>query len=932
MLILFFSDTNYVLEGFKAIYSITNCPKNCSNHGLCVEHSCLCTGNWIGLDCGVKACDCGDEENRGHCNKDRCECSKTWSGQSCSLQKINPEQSQWHWMTNLTNSFTRRASFTAIYHEKTDAVFIFGGYDLNNVLESLEIFRFNTSRWEDDDGNELKHNDEMYPKEFLISKDLSKQPDILDQFWFKAALLTHAEVLTTSTEHPRGNASKIEKIKPLARYGHAIAACNMEDSFVIFGGKLSSGNLSNELWLYNISSKQWLLRAKKSKLKPPKLTRHTLTYVGSNKHIYIFGGSLESGEFSSRMFRIRIEPNEDEQWEEVFPRGGKTFDFRICCHTTNYHEDSNSLIIYGGIIANVARLSKLSDRIFSFAIRDQHFTEIFYPKTVLREMNIPRERAFHSATISGNYLIIFGGYLHRHNKEEICYDNQMYLYHLGCHVWINTEALGANRSSYPKKQGIFAHTAVLRGDNTLLVIGGYHGNINNDFLAFTLHQMMIPSINSSDNEKCMAYKTSQECISNPECGYCSSDNSCYGRTTSNCFTNLQTTRCPSICQSLKDCRSCLLHGSILSKTKLPVSECTWCVQNAKCHQKNDYGCGESDVVEKIGFQWWGRRGVEIEDKSQCLSLDKPPGLYFLKYYHPFDFNLPDSLQLVNSTLVDFSGTMSSAFNEPAQSGEVVAKLSGFLRLPKENQKEILKVCGTFARIVLKTSDGGSITTAANFTAEQNQCVNFLLDSKKVLIDLQAERKLTNSMTQQHYQSKVGLHNNATKAFTFEFLEPYWNGSDCNQYSNCLHCLSDAACAWCDLTKNCLSRDVNETSLCRVESQWRYLIQQPQQCENCSNYIQCGDCTKEGNCEWWLDETKCVRKGRSGNSGVQRFSSCPLSCNLRKNCSSCLNEKGRCVWCETVQECFSFSVYTSEYQFGLCREWLDQSLLCKLQLK
>ena len=27
---------------------------------------------------------------------------------------------------------------------------------------------------------------------------------------------------------------------------------------------------------------------------------------------------------------------------------------------------------------------------------------------------------------------------------------------------------------------------------------------------------------------------------------------------------------------------------------------------------------------------------------------------------------------------------------------------------------------------------------------------------------------------------------------------------------------------------------------------------------------------------------------------------------------------------TLQECFSFSVYTSEYQFGLCREWLDQA--------
>lgn len=31
-----------------------------------------------------------------------------------------------------------------------------------------------------------------------------------------------------------------------------------------------------------------------------------------------------------------------------------------------------------------------------------------------------------------------------------------------------------------------------------------------------------------------------------------------------------------------------------------------------------------------------------------------------------------------------------------------------------------------------------------------------------------------------------------------------------------------------------------------------------------------------------------------------------------------------MWCEATQQCFSFSVYTSEYQFGLCREWLDQA--------
>jgi multipile epidermal growth factor-like domains protein 8 len=603
MLILLFSDTNYVLEGFKALFSITNCQNNCSNHGLCINHSCLCTGEWVGRDCGRKACDCGDEENRGFCNKNRCECSKVngqWSGQTCSLHKSAPEQSQWHWLTNSTNSFTKRAAHTAIYHEKSDSVYIYGGYDLNNVLGSLEIFRFNTSLWEDSEGNELKVNEENYSKQLQTS---GKNEEILDKFWFRAVLMTHAsENPSTPIEDHPTNFTKVNKIEPQARYSHAACLLSMEDAFVIFGGKLANGGLSNELWLYNISINQWVLRATKSKFLPPKLTRHSLTYVDSNNYIYLFGGALENGEFSSQMFRIQLDTTEeDEQWEEVFARGGKTMDYRIVAHTTNFHKVSNSLIVYGGITANIARLSKLSDRIFSFDIENQHWTEIFYPKTVLREMSIPRERAFHTATIAGNYLIIFGGYTHRHNKEEICYDNQMFLYHLGCQVWIGSEALGLNRSSYPKKQGVFAHACVMRADNTLLLLGGYHGNVNNDFLAFTLHSMMIPSNNITESDKCVSYKTSNECIANPECGYCSSDNNCYGRTMSNCFTNLQTTRCPGICSSLKDCQSCLIHGSFHSETKLPIGECTWCVQNAKCRQKNDYSpCGESDFVEKIG--------------------------------------------------------------------------------------------------------------------------------------------------------------------------------------------------------------------------------------------------------------------------------------------------------------------------------------------
>lgn len=91
-------------------------------------------------------------------------------------------------------------------------------------------------------------------------------------------------------------AMKSNYTKPEPRYGHS--ACAFGDGFVLYGGKLSDGSLSSELWLYNVRTKHWTLRAVNSTFTPPGLTRHTLTAV--KDELYLFGGSTVEGEFSSR--------------------------------------------------------------------------------------------------------------------------------------------------------------------------------------------------------------------------------------------------------------------------------------------------------------------------------------------------------------------------------------------------------------------------------------------------------------------------------------------------------------------------------------------------------------------------------------------------------------------------------------------------------
>lgn len=56
MLILLYSDTNYVLEGFKGEYSITDCRSNCSARGVCMAGVCICEDDWTGEDCSRPVC------------------------------------------------------------------------------------------------------------------------------------------------------------------------------------------------------------------------------------------------------------------------------------------------------------------------------------------------------------------------------------------------------------------------------------------------------------------------------------------------------------------------------------------------------------------------------------------------------------------------------------------------------------------------------------------------------------------------------------------------------------------------------------------------------------------------------------------------------------------------------------------------------------
>ena len=99
---------------------------------------------------------------------------------------------------------------------------------------------------------------------------------------------------------------------------------------------------------------------------------------------------------------------------------------------------------------------------FQFNLDSKTWTEMKLPqrqkyqkKSLRRNGNVPPERAFHSAHIMGNYMLVFGGYSHKHNEVESCYDQNIYFFHLGCHTWVSQRILehSPQGRAYPKIQG-----------------------------------------------------------------------------------------------------------------------------------------------------------------------------------------------------------------------------------------------------------------------------------------------------------------------------------------------------------------------------------------------------------------------------------------------------------------------------------------------
>ena len=217
---------------------------------------------------------------------------------------------------------------------------------------------------------------------------------------------------------------------PEPRHEHAMAGT--ETGFFIYGGITNNGNFSSEFWYFDVTQHEWTLIS--TPYSPPGLAGHTLTVA--EDLIYLFGGRNQIGSYQGRLYRMNM--TELLDWELVTPYSGKIPS--LTGHTTVYHHDSEMLIVFGGFRSHTARFPIRSGYLYGFHLSSQVWIML---SNTEKSGNLfePTPRAYHTADIMDNYLIIYGGNSPIGRQDNICYDQEMYVYHLTCHKWVDLEIM-----------------------------------------------------------------------------------------------------------------------------------------------------------------------------------------------------------------------------------------------------------------------------------------------------------------------------------------------------------------------------------------------------------------------------------------------------------------------------------------------------------